>query len=91
MTPREQRIAEAVRDACAAMFQRRADILREQAEAVSRGNRGGIMEIVRGLEATAATIRALDVAAAVATVPAEGDAAPVVYDVTEGIRLNPRS
>jgi hypothetical protein len=74
VTSHDRRIAEAVRDACVAEFSTRADDLRKQAEGVSKGNRGGIMEIVRGLDANAALLRALDVAAVVATVPAAPDA-----------------
>lgn len=68
MTPREQRIAEAVRDACVAEFQTRADEMREMASRFSPTVQERTAEIARGLEANAALLRALDVAAVVAKV-----------------------
>lgn len=74
MTPRDRRIAEAVRDACVAVFQTRADTLRERAEGYSTKAEGArVMEIVHGLDANAALLRAVNVAAVVATVPTEAD------------------
>ncbi len=70
MTPRDQRLAEAVREACAAAFSTRADNLRATVLAGDLGakERRRVVAIVRALDANAAFLRALDVSAAVATI-----------------------
>lgn len=75
MTPRDLRIAEAVRDACVAEFQTRADGARAMVAAGTVMSTGAarVTETIRQLEANAALLRTLDVAAVVATVPTAPD------------------